>query len=123
MERIVSINDLPYILFLPTYAAIAWYHHKLTSESQSNFKKTLDEVEEFVLSEYLVASAYYDLDTPYFASKYATNHLGLDPKLRNNLTLIFYEAGHQMYTHLPSLEKLKADVSDFFRKAISEVQD
>jgi carboxypeptidase C (cathepsin A) len=69
----------------------------------------------------LIASGYYDLDTPYFASKYAANHLGLDSKLRNNLTLTFYEAGHQMYTHLPALRKLKIDVADFFRKAIPKI--
>jgi carboxypeptidase C (cathepsin A) len=263
-------NDLPYILFLPTYATTAWYHHKLSPEFQSNFQEVVDKVEQFALNEYLmalakgdllsepernriieklvrytslsktliqksnlrisrddfikkllrqedlrigvldsritgrytphnfiqdpsvflvigllvatwndyirkelkyetdlpyeilsmkvneswnwssatgglgyvnvvdtlhqamsenkylkvlIASGYYDLDTPYFASKYAANHLGLDPKLRKNLTLTFYEAGHQMYTHLPSLEKLKADVSDFFRKAIPVVKD
>lgn len=71
----------------------------------------------------LIASGYYDLDTPYFASKYAANHLGLDPKLRKNLTLTFYEAGHQMYTHLPALKKLKTDVADFFREAIPKIED
>jgi carboxypeptidase C (cathepsin A) len=71
----------------------------------------------------LIASGYYDLDTPYFASKYAANHLGLDPKLRKNLTLTFYEAGHQMYTHLPALKKLKTDVEDFFQKAIPKIED
>jgi carboxypeptidase C (cathepsin A) len=263
-------NDLPYILFLPTYATTAWYHHKLSPEFQSNFQKTLVETEEFALGEYLVAlakgdalsepqrnriveklasytslsktyiqksnlrisrddftkellhqedlrigvldsritgkytphdfiqdpsvflitglltatwnnyikkelkyendlpyqilstkaneswdwssatgglgyvnvidtlhqamsenkylkvfiaSGYYDLDTPFFASKYAANHLDLDPKLRKNLTLTFYEAGHQMYTYLPALKKLKTDVEDFFRKAIPEVKD
>ncbi|NWG02830.1 MAG: peptidase S10 [Syntrophaceae bacterium] len=263
-------NDLPYILFLPTYATTAWYHHKLSPEFQSNFQKTMDEAEEFALNEYLVAlakgdllsepernrvvekltrytglsetsiqksklrisrgdftkellrqedlrigvldsritgkytpqdfiedpsvflvtgllmatwndyvrkelkyetdlpyeilsmkvneswnwssdtgglgyvnvvdtlhqamsenkylkvliaSGYYDLDTPFFASKYAANHLGLDAKLRKNLTLTFYEAGHQMYTHLPALKKLKTDVANFFREAIPKIKD
>jgi hypothetical protein len=43
--------------------------------------------------------------------------------LRKNLTLTFYEAGHQMYTHLPALRKLKTDVEDFFRKAIPGIKD
>ena len=25
-------NDLPYLTFLPTYAAVAWYHKKLSDE-------------------------------------------------------------------------------------------
>ena len=65
-----------------------------------------------------IASGYYDLDTSYFATKYTVNHLGLDPSLRNNITLTYYDAGHQMYTHLPSLKKLTTDVTEFYRKAL-----
>ncbi len=60
-----------------------------------------------------IASGYYDLDTSYFATKYTVNHLGLDSSLRNNITLTYYDAGHQMYTHLPSLKKLTTDVTEF----------
>ena len=31
-------NDLPYILFLPTYAATAWYHHRLNDELKRIYK-------------------------------------------------------------------------------------
>ncbi len=65
-----------------------------------------------------IASGFYDLDTSYFATKYTVNHLGLDPSLRNNITLAYYDAGHQMYTHLPSLRKLTADVTEFYKKAL-----
>jgi carboxypeptidase C (cathepsin A) len=65
-----------------------------------------------------IASGFYDLDTSYFATKYTVNHLGLDPSLRNNITLAYYDAGHQMYTHLPSLRKLTADVTEFYTKAL-----
>ena len=54
-------NDLPYILFLPSYTITAWYHHKLSPEFESNFQKTMDEAEEFTLNEYLVALAKGDL--------------------------------------------------------------
>jgi carboxypeptidase C (cathepsin A) len=66
-----------------------------------------------------IASGYYDLDTSYFATKYTVNHLGLGPSLRNNITLAYYDAGHQMYTHLPSLKKLTTDVTEFYKKALS----
>ncbi len=65
-----------------------------------------------------IASGYYDLDTSYFATKYTVNHLGLESSLRNNITLAYYDAGHQMYTHLPSLKKLSAEVAAFFRNAL-----
>ena len=48
-------NDLPYILFLPTYAATAWYHNKLDTDLQANLQKTLKEVEEFAMGEYTLA--------------------------------------------------------------------
>jgi carboxypeptidase C (cathepsin A) len=48
-------NDLPYILFLPSYTATAWYHKKLSSGLQADRRRTLDEVEKFALTEYTVA--------------------------------------------------------------------
>jgi len=65
-----------------------------------------------------VASGYYDLATPYLATKYTFNHLGLDQDLRSNIRMGYYEAGHMMYIHLPSLEKLKGDLADFIRWAV-----
>jgi carboxypeptidase C (cathepsin A) len=47
-------NDLPYILFLPTYTATAWYHNKLAPDLQADLRATLDEVERFAL-DYTVA--------------------------------------------------------------------
>ncbi|MBC8505163.1 MAG: peptidase S10 [Anaerolineales bacterium] len=265
--RFVPGNDMPYILFLPTYTATAWYHGKLDDELQKNLRDTLDEVEAFALGEYasalmkgdalpsgekdkiiqklarytgltseyieqtnlrveimrftkglqrderrttgrldtrfkgidrdaageswefdpslaaitgpytatlndyvrselnfesdlpyeiltsrvhpwsydqhqnqyvnvaetlrkamsinrymkvFVANGYYDLATPYFATLYTFDHMDLDESLRDNITMDFYEAGHMMYIHLPSLEKLKSDLAEFVRSALPE---
>jgi carboxypeptidase C (cathepsin A) len=49
-------NDLPYILFLPTYAATAWYHKRLPKDLQrKSLRAVLDEVEAFVDGEYASA--------------------------------------------------------------------
>jgi carboxypeptidase C (cathepsin A) len=61
----------------------------------------------------LVANGYYDLATPYAATQYTFNHLGSDRKLLDRVTMTYYEAGHMMYIHKPSLVKLKKDVSAF----------
>jgi len=53
--RFVPGNDLPYILFLPTYTATAWYHGKLDDELQQDLKATLAEVEAFALGDYALA--------------------------------------------------------------------
>ncbi|MBI4674201.1 MAG: peptidase S10, partial [Chloroflexi bacterium] len=68
-----------------------------------------------------VANGYYDLATPYYATQYTFNHLGLDASLRGNVTMGYYEAGHMMYIHLPSLGKLKKDLAEFVRGAILQV--
>jgi carboxypeptidase C (cathepsin A) len=66
-----------------------------------------------------IAAGYYDLDAPYFATVYTVTHLGLEPGLRDNVTLKFYGAGHQMYDDLPSLKKLRRDISAFITKVLA----
>jgi carboxypeptidase C (cathepsin A) len=61
-----------------------------------------------------VASGYYDLATPYFATDYTMNHLGLDAELKKRITFSYFEAGHMMYTHRPSHEKLRKDLAAFY---------
>lgn len=65
-----------------------------------------------------VACGYYDLATPFLAAMYTADHLGLDPTLRGNLSLGFFDAGHMMYLYRPSLEKLKTDLSGFITGAV-----
>ena len=261
--RFAKGNDLPYVLFLPTYTAIAWYHKKLPPDLQSDLRKTLDEVERWAATDYttalakgdrltaserqevidrlnrytgldkkfidnsdlrieiqrfdkellrdekrtvgrldgrfkgidalavsetpdfdpslaairppytatfnnyvrgelgfksdleyfilgggigrwdfgsdnsyadvsealrsafaknpymrlFVASGYYDLATPYFATQYTLRHMGLDPSLQGNVTATYYEAGHMMYIDARSLAQLKRDAASFVQAA------
>jgi carboxypeptidase C (cathepsin A) len=64
-----------------------------------------------------VANGHYDLATPFFATEYTFDHLGLDPTLRNHVSMDFFEAGHMMYTYKPALERLKADLARFIQTA------
>jgi carboxypeptidase C (cathepsin A) len=45
-------NDLPYQLYLPSYAAVAWYHKKLSPDLQADFTKTIDQARKFAVDEY-----------------------------------------------------------------------
>lgn len=259
-------NDLPFILFLPTYAATAWYHHKLETDLQADLARTLQEVEEFTLGDYatallqgddlppeqretiaarlarytglsihyiestnlrinihrfvkellrdqrrtvgrldsrylgidrdaagegheydpsyaiiqgaytgtlndyvrrelrfesdlpyeilservhpwsfeqhqnsyvnvgetlrkamsmnphlrvFAANGYYDLATPYLATRYTLSHLHLDESRRANITMTYYPAGHMMYIHAPSLAQLKQDLDDFVDRTLA----
>jgi carboxypeptidase C (cathepsin A) len=258
-------NDLPYPLFLPSYAATAWFHKKLSSDLQGDLRKTLDEVEQFAVKEYapalmkgnrltsderqqvarklahytglsedyvlranlrveilrftkellrderrtvgrydsrfkgmdsdaagerheydpsyaivqgaftatlnqylrgelkyendlpyeiltakvqpwdfgnaknrylnmaptlrsaltknpdlrvFVANGYYDLATPYFATEYTFNHLGVEQPLTAHVSMGYYPAGHMMYIDKASHEKLKKDLTVFLQGAV-----
>ena len=62
-----------------------------------------------------VANGYYDLATPYLATRYTFKHLGLDESLLGNLRLGYFEAGHMMYIHIPSLVRLRGDLVEFIQ--------
>ncbi|WP_036385130.1 S10 family peptidase [Muricauda sp. MAR_2010_75] len=61
----------------------------------------------------LILNGYYDLATVFFGVEHSINHMGLDAELKKNIIMKYYEAGHMMYTHLPSMEKFKNDVDEF----------
>lgn len=51
-------NDLPYVCFLPTYSATAWYHQQLADELQAySLTELLSEVEKYALGDYQHALA------------------------------------------------------------------
>ena len=58
----------------------------------------------------MVASGYYDLATPFFASENTMNTNGIPTE---RVTMTYYEAGHMMYVHGPSLDKFTRDVRAF----------
>lgn len=66
------------------------------------------------------ACGYYDLATPWFAMQYSRDHLSLPESLRENFTTAYYEAGHMMYVHEPSLAKLRKDLMAFYASAMQE---
>jgi len=64
-----------------------------------------------------------DLATPYFATEYTFNPLGLEPHLRDPVRMGFYEAGHMMYIHMPSWVQLRRDLIDFIVWALPAAEE
>ncbi|MFT7670715.1 MAG: carboxypeptidase C (cathepsin A) [Planctomycetota bacterium] len=64
-----------------------------------------------------VANGYYDLATPYFATRYTFDHLGLEPHLRKNVSMGFFESGHMMYIHKPSLIEFHKQLETFLENS------
>ncbi|MCM2255762.1 MAG: peptidase S10 [Vicinamibacteria bacterium] len=67
-----------------------------------------------------VASGYYDLATPFFATEYTLAHMGLDPSQRARIETAEYESGHMMYIHEQELADLRRDVEAFVKKALAK---
>lgn len=113
-------SDLPYeILSSKVYEAWSYAQHE---NRYVHVAETLRQA--MTINPHLkvfVANGFYDLATPYFATQYTFNHLGLEPHLQANMALSYYEAGHMMYIHLPSLTQLKRDLADFIQSAMPNV--
>ena len=64
----------------------------------------------------LVQQGYFDLATPYGATQYFLDHMTLPAELADNVTVAYYEAGHMMYVHPPSMVKFKQDLATFISR-------
>src|SRR5438132_13644684 len=61
----------------------------------------------------LVLNGYYDLATPFSATEYVMAHLGLPAGVGSRIEMKYYEAGHMMYVHPPSMARMKRDLDAF----------
>ena len=110
-------SDLPYEI-LNFKANEAWKFHEHENrfvEVSETLRKTMT-ANPFL--KVFVANGYYDLATPFLATEYTFHHLGLDESLRGNVSMGYYEAGHMMYIHEPSLVRMKEDLARFVRGAV-----
>jgi len=64
-----------------------------------------------------VENGLYDMATPFFATEYTMEHLGLPEQLQKNIREQYYDAGHMMYLRDEDLAKLKSNISAFIDSA------
>lgn len=62
----------------------------------------------------VIAHGLFDLITPYFASHYLVDTMGLSPALQDNLHLFDYYGGHMFYTHDESLAAFADDLRSVY---------
>lgn len=109
-------NDLPYEILKPLYQS--WRYDTFENQFVEVAETMRQAMSVNPHLKVLVANGYYDLATPYLATRYTFSHLGLDASLQNNVEMTYYEAGHMMYVHEPSLVQLKADIARFIETAV-----
>ena len=61
----------------------------------------------------LVFNGYFDLATPFFATEYTFNHMGLQKNIQSNITLKYFQAGHMMYINPSCLPDFKKNIVSF----------
>ena len=118
LHRVLKVkNDLPYEIL--TGRVQPWSY----SNVQNQFLNTAETLRSAMTKNpYLkvhVCNGYYDMATPYFATDYTFGHMMLDPSLKKNVTMSFYEAGHMMYIDKPSLGQMTRNVADFYKSALT----
>jgi carboxypeptidase C (cathepsin A) len=65
-----------------------------------------------------VASGYYDLATPYYATIYTLSHSDFGPEVAANIETRDYPTGHMVYIDRAALETLRDDVVSFIGNAL-----
>jgi carboxypeptidase C (cathepsin A) len=97
-----SGNDLPYILFVPSYAATAWYHKALPGDLQAlSLEEVVEQATEFALNEYSQAMmeghSLSDGDRESIAEKLSRlTGLSKDYVLRSNLRIPMWRFGKEL---------------------------
>jgi carboxypeptidase C (cathepsin A) len=109
-------SDLPYEI-LSTETWQNWDYEDFKNAYVDVSETLRDTISRTRFMKVFVANGYLDLATPYFATEFTFNHLGLDESLRDNIKMEYYDAGHMMYVHIPSLEKMAGDLRSFVEDA------
>lgn len=110
-------SDLPYEILTNVFP---WDYGKFKNQYVSVSEPLRQAMTQNPYLKVFVANGYYDLATPYFATEYTFDHLGLPSTYKSNVSMGYYEAGHMMYINKPSLIQFKADLARFIQSASSK---
>ena len=106
-------SDAPYVLHAPIWDKWKWkdFENKYVNVGASLRRAMLANPHMRVY----VASGFYDLATPHAAGDYTLSHLGLRDALASNISVNYFEAGHMMYIHQPSLARMAMQLRSFVK--------
>ncbi len=112
-EQLGWISDEPYLVHAPLWKSWAWkgFENRYLSAGES-LRRALHANPDMRV---YVASGYYDLATPHAAGDYTLAHLGLREQLQGQISVSYFEAGHMMYIHQESLQRMAAELRAFVK--------
>ena len=108
-------SDLPYEILTPKVSpwSYAEFENRFVNVAET-LRKAISNHQTLKVH---VANGYFDLATPYLATRYTFDHMGLEKSLRDNISMSYYEAGHMMYIHQDSIRRLREDLVHFIQSA------
>jgi len=110
-DKLKFDSDAPYVVHAPLWEKWAW---KDFANKYVNVGETLRRaMHANPHMRVYAACGYYDLGTPHGAADYTISHLGLREGQRENVTVSYFEAGHMMYIHRPSLARMAKEIKAF----------
>ncbi len=111
-------NDLPYEIL--TSRVRPWSYKNVENQYLNVSESLRKALNKNPYMQILVCNGYYDLATPFFATEYTMDHMFLSDDLKDNIKMKYYEAGHMMYIHQPSLEQMKKDIDTFYQQSVQQ---
>lgn len=66
----------------------------------------------------LIMNGYYDLATVFYGVEHSISHLDLPKSALDRIIMTYYEAGHMMYTDLPSAKLFRDDLKKFIEDTL-----
>lgn len=106
-------NDLPYEII--SRRVSPWSYKEFEGRNISVADKLAQAMRNNEHLRVHVAAGYHDAATPHFAAEATMARLAISPKLQENISFEYYEAGHMMYVHEESRLRQSADLAAFVR--------
>jgi carboxypeptidase C (cathepsin A) len=124
-EELKYVKDIPYAIYGNVYP---WNFSQMPSDPRQmrrgsmgmglNVAETLRRaMAENKHLQVFCCNGYYDGATPYFGTEHTFAQMGLNGEFKDRVKMGYYEAGHMMYIHKPSIIKLKKDLAAFIMEA------
>jgi carboxypeptidase C (cathepsin A) len=108
-------TDMPYEIL--TAKVQPWSYSEFNNKFVDVAERLRSAMSQNQFMHVLQMNGYYDLATPFFATEYTFDHLGLEPKLRGNISMAYCDAGHMMYLKQNCLDELHHRMAQMYQSA------